>query len=339
MYVVTGGAGFIGSNLVRGLNARGIDDILVVDDLEQGDKFRNLRGAKIADYIDRAEFRGSVQAGALPGGVDAIFHQGACADTMERNGRYMLDNNYAYSKAVLQCALGKGIPFVYASSASVYGVNRASAVDPANENPLNVYAYSKWLFDEYVRRMLPVAKSTVAGLRYFNVYGPAERHKGRMASMVYRLYGQLAEEGKARIFRGTDGFGDGEQRRDFVFVGDCVDVNLFFGLDSVNDGQVKKGIFNCGTGASRSFNDVAGTLIKLLGRGEVEHIPFPEELRGKYQSFTEADVSGLRAAGYGKPFTSIEDGVASSFAEWQKESRPAPPPPGMPGPKDVGFSA
>jgi ADP-L-glycero-D-manno-heptose 6-epimerase len=304
MHIVTGAAGFIGSSLVRGLNARGIRDILAVDDLEQGDKFLNLSDCEVADFMDRREFREAIRRATPTLEAKAVLHQGACADTTERDGRYMMDNNFTYSKELLHWALDRHVPFVYASSASVYGAGRECAETPACEGPLNVYAYSKLLFDHYVRRLPHAVGSTVVGLRYFNVYGPRERHKGRMASVVYQLHDQLAQTGVARLFEGTDGYADGEQRRDFVSVGDVVAVNLFFA-----EGGVTQGVFNLGTGHSRSFNDVARVLIARLGRGEIRYVPFPESLRGKYQSFTEADITRLRAAGYDRPFASLEQGV------------------------------
>lgn len=304
MHIVTGAGGFIGSNLVRALNDRGIREILAVDDLTQGDKFRNLRDCDIADYMDRAEFREVVRRGGTGLRPTAILHQGACADTTESDGRYMMDNNFTYSKELLRWALECKAPMVYASSASVYGMSRRCAETPEHEGPLNVYAYSKLLFDQYVRRLMPTLSTTVVGLRYFNVYGPRESQKGRMASMVWQIYHQLKITGRARLFEGTDGYAAGEQRRDFVFVGDVVAINLHFAL-----GKNTQGIFNVGTGRSRSFNDIARAAIALLGRGVIEYIPFPDSLRGKYQSFTESDISRLREAGYDAPFTSLEDGV------------------------------
>jgi ADP-L-glycero-D-manno-heptose 6-epimerase len=304
MHIVTGAAGFIGSNLVRGLNARGIRDVLAVDDLEQGEKFLNLRDCEIVDFLDKREFRDVIRSGTLGYEAKALYHQGACADTTESNGRYMMENNFTYSKELLHWALERRVPMVYASSASVYGAGQTCVEEPAYERPLNVYAYSKLLFDQYVRRHAHAAQSTVVGLRYFNVYGPGEHHKGRMASMVYQLHDQLARTGVARLFEGTDGYAHGEQRRDFVFVGDVVAVNLFFG-----EGETKHGIFNVGTGQSRSFNDIAQTVIALLERGKIQYIPFPESLRGKYQSFTQSDISRLRAAGFNRPFTSLEEGI------------------------------
>jgi ADP-L-glycero-D-manno-heptose 6-epimerase len=304
MHIVTGAAGFVGSNLVRALNQRGVTEILAVDDLTQGDKFRNLRDCEIADYMDRAEFRDYLRRGAPGLKPAALLHQGACADTTESDGRYMLDNNFTFSKELLHYALEQRVPLVYASSASVYGSARHCTESPSNEGPLNVYAYSKLLFDQYVRRLPARPGSTVVGLRYFNVYGPREGQKGRMASMVWQLHHQLSTTGVARLFEGTDGYEAGEQRRDFVFVGDVVSINLFFA-----QGPPQKGIYNVGTGQSRSFNEIARILIRLLGRGEIQYIPFPESLRGKYQSFTESDIGQLRAAGYDRPFTTLEEGI------------------------------
>jgi ADP-L-glycero-D-manno-heptose 6-epimerase len=304
MYIVTGAAGFIGSNLIRALNRRGVDAILAVDDLTDGSKFRNLRDCLIADYMDRCEFRELIRRRDSSLKASALLHEGACADTMESDGRMMMETNFTFSKELLHWAVDIRIPFVYASSAAVYGLSPHCAESPECEAPVNVYAYSKLLFDRYVRRVLPRVDTTVVGLRYFNVYGPREAHKGRMASMIHQLYQQLRCTGVARLFSGVDGFADGEQRRDFVAVEDVASVNLFF-----VQGEVKQGIFNVGTGRSRSFNDVARLLIDNLGCGEVQYIPFPDDLRGKYQNVTEADIDALRCAGYGKQFTTLEEGV------------------------------
>jgi ADP-L-glycero-D-manno-heptose 6-epimerase len=308
--IVTGGAGFIGSNVVKELNRRGRTDILVVDNLERAEKFRNLSDLVIQDYLDKRDFRARLEAGRFDPKVDAIIHNGACSDTMGGDGRYMLENNFGDSKAVLHYALANHIPLVYASSAATYGGSPSFVPVPANERPLNVYGYSKLLFDQYVRHLLPDIRSTVVGLRYFNVYGPREQHKGRMMSVLHQLLRQLHEQGVCRLFTGTDGYGDGEQVRDFVFVGDIVDISLQF-----VEGPATQGIFNAGTGQARSFNAIAQTLIQHLGKGRIDYIPFPEELRGKYQSFTQADLTSLRAAGYTRAFTALEDGIRQTLAE------------------------
>jgi ADP-L-glycero-D-manno-heptose 6-epimerase len=314
MIIVTGGAGFIGSNLVKGLNARGRDDILVVDDLADGAKFRNLVDCDIRDYLDRADFLALIEADVeFDEPVQAVFHQGACTDTLEQDGRYMLRNNHEYSKTLLHYCLGRGVPFVYASSAAVYGKGRGFSETDGNESPLNVYGYSKYLFDRHVRRVMPGVGSQVVGLRYFNVYGPREQHKGVMASMIYHLHRQGQADEPLRLFAGSGGFGDGEQRRDFVYVDDVVDVNLWF-----MGHPERSGIFNVGTGHSQSFNDVARAVIGWHGRGGIEYIPFPGHLQGRYQSYTEADIRALRAAGYGRAFRAVESGVPL-YLQWLEE--------------------
>lgn len=315
MLIVTGGAGFIGSNIVQSLNARGRDDILLVDNLTDGTKFVNIADARLADYMDKDEFLQRIEAGDDFGGaVEAVLHQGACSTTTEWNGQYMMENNFRYSKVLLHWCLERRIPFIYASSAATYGGGTVFNEDPEHEKPLNVYGYSKVLFDQYVRRVLPAATSQVAGFRYFNVYGPREQHKGSMASVAFHLNHQLRAEGKVKLFEGCDGYGDGEQRRDFVYVGDVVDVNLWF-----LDNSKVSGIFNVGTGRSQSFNDVARAVLKAHGRGELRYIPFPEKLKGRYQSFTEADLTRLRAAGYEGKFLTVEEGVAR-YMDWLQEN-------------------
>ncbi len=314
MIIVTGGAGFIGSNIVKGLNARGREDILVVDDLTDGAKSRNLVDCEILDFIDKDDFIATPQDCAGPGvPVEAVFHQGACTSTTERDGRYLMKNNYAYSRRLLQFCLEHEAAFLYASSAAVYGGGDVFGESREYEAPLNVYGYSKFLFDQHVRRILPMARSQIAGFRYFNVYGPREQHKGGMASVAWHLSRQLDTAGQARLFKGCDGYADGEQRRDFVYVDDVVDVNLWF-LDHPD----KSGIFNLGTGSSHSFNDVANAVIGWYGRGEIEYIPFPDHLRGHYQSHTQADLTALRAAGYETPFRSVEEGVPL-YMKWLSE--------------------
>ncbi|RMG27537.1 MAG: ADP-glyceromanno-heptose 6-epimerase [Gammaproteobacteria bacterium] len=311
MIIVTGGAGFIGSNLVKALNEAGRDDILVVDDLTEGVKFRNLVDCEIADYLDKEAFLEAVREDRGFGApVEAVFHEGACSDTTEWDGRYMMRNNYAYSRELLQYCLRHGIAFLYASSAAVYGAGRVFREAREFESPLNVYGYSKFLFDQYVRRVLPRAESQVVGFRYFNVYGPRESHKGRMASVAWHCNRQLLEGDAVRLFEGTDGYADGEQRRDFIYVGDAVDVNLWFWRHPEHSG-----IFNVGTGRSQTFNDVARAVISWHGRGRIEYIPFPESLRGRYQSYTQADISALRRVGYDRPFLTVEEGV-SRYLDW-----------------------
>ncbi|WLT30573.1 ADP-glyceromanno-heptose 6-epimerase [Geothrix sp. PMB-07] len=312
MFIVTGGAGFVGSNLVRELNRRGHTDILVVDNLGRAEKARNLADLTLSDYMDKREFRARLDAGTLDLQPEAVFHNGACSDTMESDGRYMMENNYADSKALLHWCLARKAPLVYASSAATYGASTSFEPVAANEGPLNVYGYSKLAFDQHVRSLMPAIQSPVVGLRYFNVFGPREHHKGRMMSVLHQLLRQLKETGVCRLFEGTDGFGPGEQQRDFIYVGDIVAINLHFG----GSGMVKA-IVNAGTGQARSFNDIAKTLITHLGQGRIEYIPFPESLIGKYQSFTQADVRSLRAAGFSAPFTPLEDGIAATLAEIQ----------------------
>jgi ADP-L-glycero-D-manno-heptose 6-epimerase len=323
LIIVTGGAGFIGSNLVHELNQVGHKDILVVDNLApapnlSGPKFLNLHGAEFSDYMDKREFRDALKAGLIDGGkVRAILHQGACSNTLEDDGRYMMDNNFTYSKELLHFALDHGIPFVYASTAAIYGASTFFKEVPENERPLNVYGYSKLVFDNYVRRLMPDMRSTVVGLRYFNVYGQREQHKGRMASVMHHFTNQLKETGVIRMFEGSGGYGNGEQRRDFVYVGDLARINMFFaGLLSDQKGpQNVQAVVNAGTGEARTFKAVAEALMSVHGPGKIEYIPFPGDLKNRYQHFTQADVEGLRKAGYVEPFTSLEDGVKTTFPQ------------------------
>lgn len=311
MIVVTGGAGFIGSNLTLGLNARGRRDILIVDNLENGRKFQNLVDCEIADYLDKRDFLGRLREGRFDHeAIDAVFHLGACSTTTEWNGRYLMENNYEYSKILLEFCARQQVPFIYASSAAVYGNGSVFREDPAHEAPLNVYGYSKFRFDQYVRERLRKIDSQIVGLRYFNVYGPREAHKGGMASVAFHMNRQLLDTGKIALFEGSDGYGNGEQRRDFIYVADVIDVNLWF-YDHPDLG----GLFNVGTGRSQPFNDVARAVLDFHGRGELQYIRFPDHLKGTYQSFTEANLTALRTAGYDRPFKSVEEGVRL-YMQW-----------------------
>jgi ADP-L-glycero-D-manno-heptose 6-epimerase len=324
--IVTGGAGFIGSNLIHYLNRAGERDILLVDNLAPapnltGPKFLNLAGAEFGDYMDKREFRAALKDGFFENTkIRTILHQGACSNTLEDDGRYMMDNNFTYSKELLHFALDRKIPFVYASTAAVYGASTEFTELPKNERPLNVYGFSKLVFDNYVRRLMPPfgsqMKSTVVGLRYFNVYGPREQHKGRMASVIHHFTRQLKDTGTIRMFEGSGGYANGDQRRDFVFVKDLARINLFFaGLLPESPKRATHAVVNVGSGEARTFNAVAAALMQVHGPGKIEYIPFPGDLKNRYQHFTQADVANLRAAGYTADFTPLEQGIEETFAE------------------------
>ncbi|MBB3230603.1 ADP-glyceromanno-heptose 6-epimerase [Halomonas stenophila] len=315
MIVVTGGAGFIGSNLVKALNARGRDDVLVVDDLRDGTKFVNLADCTLGDYLDKDDFLARVRA-ALNGEnphlppIEAIFHQGACSDTTEWDGRFMLENNFEYSKELLHFCQLKGIPFLYASSAATYGGSEVFREEPEHEKPLNVYGYSKLLFDQYVRTRHDDFESQVVGFRYFNVYGPREQHKGKMASVAYHHHTQVSAGQDLKLFGAWDGYEAGMQSRDFIYVGDVVDVNLWF-----LDHPEASGIFNLGSGRAEPFKAIGEAVIDYYGQGRIEYIDFPEELKGRYQSYTRADIARLREAGYDHEFRTVAEGVRA-YLEW-----------------------
>ena len=310
LIIVTGGAGFIGSNIVRGLNARGINDILIVDDLTDGSKCVNLSGLDFKDYIDKDDFIEVIQSGRSIDKVEAMFHQGACSDTTEQDGRFMMKINFEYSKAVFSWATQQSIPFYYASSASVYGDGNIFKEEREYERPLNVYAFSKFLFDVHIRKLLSKVDIPVVGLRYFNVYGPCESHKGSMSSVAAHLHKQLQLGDTVHLFEGSGDYLAGCQERDFIHVDDVVAVNLWL----LENPQVS-GIYNCGTGKARSFNDMAKIMISHYNRGEIVYIPFPETLKGRYQSYTEADITSLRKIGYGYNFISLEQGI-ERYARW-----------------------
>ena len=331
--VVTGAAGFIGSNIIQGLNQRGITDIIAVDDLRDGDKFRNLADLHIADYQDAADFYARFAKGDY-GSVEAVFHEGACSDTMETNGQYMMHNNYQLSCDLFAACQRQGARLLYASSAATYGGSASFVERPEFEKPLNVYGYSKLLFDQRMRRECGPDFSKVAhqvcGFRYFNVYGPREQHKGRMASVAYHQHGQFQADGRVRLFGEYGGYGPGEQLRDFVWVGDVVAVNLWF-----FDHPTASGVFNLGTGRAQSFNEVALAVVQSLSAqkpaslaqaqalGLIEYIPFPDALRGKYQCFTQADLSALRGAGCDHVFADVQTGVAQYMQALSVAATPA----------------
>ncbi|MFT4100541.1 MAG: ADP-glyceromanno-heptose 6-epimerase [Burkholderiaceae bacterium] len=347
MIIVTGAAGFIGSNLVKALNDRGEQDILAVDNLTRADKFHNLVDCAMVDYLDKTQLLAALPAladGSWPGlaalsgdakRIRAIFHQGACSDTMQTDGRYMIENNFRYSQALLAFAQQHGIPLIYASSAATYGGSRRFVEEPEFERPLNVYGYSKLLFDQIVRRRLDGSPSApIVGLRYFNVYGPRETHKGRMASVAFHNFNQFRAEGSVKLFEGWDGWPAGGQSRDFIHVDDVVKVNLFF-FDRAERGEPVSGVFNCGTGHAQPFNDIATTVVNALREqqgqapltlaeqvqaGLLEYIPFPEALKGKYQSFTQSEMDRLRAVGYDEPFLTVQQGV-SRYVSWLSRAR------------------
>ncbi len=324
--IVTGAAGFIGSNLIKGLNARGLNDIIAVDDLTHGDKFRNLAALQIADYVDAATFYSAFQQGSC-GDVAAVFHEGACSDTMETDGKYMMANNYSLSCGLFNACQQQGVRLIYASSAATYGGSATFREEPEFERPLNVYGYSKLLFDQFVRRHQTAAQ--VVGFRYFNVYGPHEQHKGRMASVAFHQFNQFRTEGRVKLFGEYDGYEAGRQMRDFVFIDDVVAVNLWF-----YDHPEVSGLFNLGTGRAQPFNDVAlavvntlralkGEPVMTLGQavatGLIEYVPFPDALRGKYQSYTQADLSQLQRTGCAHKFSDVSTGVGK-YVRWLAET-------------------
>ena len=325
--LVTGAAGFIGCNNVLALNREGITDVIAVDNLTRSEKFVNLAACRISDYFDKNDFIERVRAGTAPV-PEAIFHQGACSDTMETDGKYMMENNYRYTLTLFEWAQKLRIPFIYASSAATYGASTVFVEDVKNEGPLNVYGYSKYLFDQVLRSRMASLTAPVVGLRYFNVYGPHEQHKVRMASVAFHQYFQFLKEGKVKLFEGCLGYGNGCQMRDFVYVEDVVSVAMHF----MQAG--KSGIFNCGTGRAQPFNDIALTVVNSLGntnfsleeavsKGLIEYIDFPAALKGKYQAFTQADLTALREkGGYEGTFRTVQEGTAS-YMEYLKKAHPA----------------
>ena len=305
--IVTGGAGFIGRNIIAGLNARGESRIIVVDQLGTSEKWSNLVGLRYEDYIEKDEFLGLIQADRMDG-VSGIVHMGACSATTERDASYLVRNNYRYTRDLCEWALTHAVRFVYASSAATYGDGRLGYSDADEVTPtlvpLNMYGYSKQMFDLWA--LHKGVLGMIAGLKYFNVYGPHEDHKGDMRSVVHKAFGQVMETGRVRLFASyKDEYADGEQVRDFVYVKDAVDLTLH-----LLEHPEMSGLFNCGTGQARSWNDLANAVFAAMGREpQIEYIEMPEALRGKYQYYTQAEMGKVHASGYDRPFTSLEDGV------------------------------
>ncbi|WP_225639212.1 ADP-glyceromanno-heptose 6-epimerase [Candidatus Profftia sp. (ex Adelges kitamiensis)] len=304
MIIVTGGAGMIGSNLIKKLNNIGYSNIIVVDNLKDGTKFTNLVDLEIIDYFDKNQFIENIISGNFFTKIDVIFHEGACSSTTEWDGKYIMNNNYQYSKILLDFCLKHHIPFLYASSAAVYGLEKQCNEESKDERPLNVYGYSKLLFDKYVNYILPQAKSQICGFRYFNVYGPRESHKRSMASIVFHLNNQINNGEDPTLFEGSDIF-----KRDFIYISDVVDINIWFWQKNIS------GIFNCGTGRNESFQDIAYAIFAYHNKGKIRYIPFPDKFKGCYQIFTKANTAKLRAIGYDRVFKNITDGV-SEYLTW-----------------------
>lgn len=312
--IVTGGAGFIGRNIVAALNARGEENIVVVDELGTSEKWKNLVGLRYEDYLDKTDLRARIREDRLDG-VRAVLHMGACSSTTERDASYLADNNYRTTRELCEWCLTHGARFVYASSAATYGDGSLGYSDDDTVTPtlrpLNMYGYSKHMFDMWA--LQKGLLGMIAGLKYFNVYGPHEDHKGEMRSVIHKAYGQIRDMGEVRLFKSyKPEYKDGEQVRDFVYVKDAVEMTLHF----LEHPEVS-GLFNCGAGQARSWNDLAGAVFAAMGlKPNIRYIDMPEELRGTYQYFTQADMFKARAAGYGASFTSLEDGVKDYVQEY-----------------------
>ncbi len=320
--VVTGAAGFIGANLIEGLNARGFHDIIAVDHEREGAKASNLADLKFSEFLAADTFYARFAQGDF-GKIEAVFHQGACSDTMEQRHDYMMANNFDCSRQLFEACQSQGTRLLYASSAAVYGNSTVFAESPACEAPLNLYGTSKLMFDNFLREKLGTAShsrfaqttSQVAGFRYFNVYGPREQHKGRMASVAFHQFNQMQQTGRVKLFGAYGGYAAGQQQRDFVSVSDVVAVNLWF-FDQISI----SGIFNLGTGRTQPFNDVARAVVQHAQPYQppedfIDYIDFPEALIGKYQSYTQADLTALRAAGCDHAFEDVQTGVAR-YMQW-----------------------
>jgi ADP-L-glycero-D-manno-heptose 6-epimerase len=310
--LVTGGAGFIGSALVWALNQRGHSDVVVTDFLGSDEKWKNLVPLKFADYVEAGDFRRHLaQNAAVFGKFSTVFHLGACSATTEKNAAYLADNNYGYTKELAAWSLAQGARFIYASSAATYG-DGSEGMDDTNENlsrlrPLNMYGYSKHLFDLYAQRVGWLSR--IVGVKYFNVFGPNEDHKGEMRSLVNKAYQQILSSGRVQLFKShKPEFKDGEQMRDFLYVKDAVEMTIHFAASP--SGERAAGLFNLGSGQANTWLTLTRAIFTALGRPpQIEFVDMPEVLRGKYQYFTQADVTKLRAAGYTRAMTPLEDGV------------------------------
>lgn len=320
MIIVTGGAGFIGSSIIAALNKRHISDILVVDDLGTDSKWKNLRNLSFADYVEKDDFLNMVIDGKLNSSIEATFHLGACSDTTETNASYLIKNNYEYSKLLAQWATADNVRFIYASSAATYGDGSEGFSDNQEKicilKPLNMYGYSKHLFDLWAYKTGLL--KNIAGLKYFNVFGPNEYHKADMRSFVVKAFEQIKSTGKVRLFKSYQPeYADGEQLRDFIYVKDAVDMTLFF-YDNPQIG----GLFNIGTGKARSWNDlVQAVFVSMDKQPNIEYIDMPESIREQYQYFTEADMTSLHKAGYNKETATLEDAVEDYVQNYLQKNR------------------
>jgi ADP-L-glycero-D-manno-heptose 6-epimerase len=303
--IVTGGAGFIGSALIWRLNQLGIDDILVVDRLDESEKWKNLVPLRFADYLDADDFLDDI---GIFRDTKAVFHFGACSSTTERDSDYLIRNNYQYTKDLAEFAIANDIRFIYASSAATYGDGSAGMADGYEDlnklRPLNMYGYSKHFFDQYAARNDLFNK--IVGLKYFNVFGPNEDHKGDMRSLVSKAFAEISENGSLALFRSHDPrYRDGEFGRDFVYVKDAVDMTLFFLENSVG------GLFNVGSGIASTWNSLAYAIFAAMDRtANIDYIDMPVQLRGKYQYHTEADLSRIRNAGFKNAITPLSEAVS-----------------------------
>lgn len=308
MIILTGAAGFIGSGILARLNALGWEDIFLVDELNHESKKRNLENKKFKIFIDKREFLNLVKARQVSAPVEALIHMGACSSTMLQDAQYYEENNYEYTRILAEWALEHGVRFIYASSAATYGDGSCGYKDDATTirrcKPLNLYGQSKQKFDRWVLDHSLV--NQVAGLKFFNVFGPNEYHKGDMQSVIAKAYDRVVKKGKISLFKSyKKEYKDGEQKRDFIYIKDAVDVVLYF-----LENRKVNGIFNLGSGQARTWNDLANALFAAVGKPAcIEYVDMPAHLRAQYQYFTEADMTKLRESGYKKPFLSLEEAV------------------------------